>query len=78
MCVWVYIYICDYVCVYVYIYMHEKYLHSLLDEMSVQKLNSSRFVTVYWTLNHFFTKLNILMTEKTGRISYIVAIGTLE
>ena len=46
MCVWVYIYICDYVCVYVYIYMHEKYLHSLLDEMSVQKLNSSRFVTV--------------------------------
>ena len=30
----------------IYIYMHEKYLHSLLDEMSVQKLNSARFVTV--------------------------------
>ena len=34
------------VCMCIYIYMHEKYLHSLLDEMSVQKLNSSRFVTV--------------------------------
>ena len=53
--------VCDYVCVYVYIYMHEKYLHSLLDEMSVQKLNSARFVTVSalhcWILDAEFISL---------------------